>query len=184
MRFLLAVLLVLAFGVLAAGYAARDAFHPPSPAAPAATAAGSSAASVPTAAPGQVSLVIDEATLTREVNHQLAGQPLMDTPLGAATVHSLTVQLRNGQILASGQAQIGPTNLPVSVAGTVTPQSGQLRATLTDARMGAVEMPAAARQQMQQQLQSQVDQLTATQPVRVQSVTIADGKMTVLGTRA
>ncbi len=107
-----------------------------------------------------------------------------DTPLGAATVRDLAVQLRGGQIRATGTAQVGPTPLPVALAGTVAAQDGRPRLTLSSAAISGVQLPQTARAGLETTLQSQLNALLANQPVRVSSVTIGSGKLTIIGTRA
>lgn len=138
----------------------------------------------PTAGPGQVALEFDEAQLTRLASSGVSGMSFDAGPLGAATVRDLAVQLRAGQIQATGTAQIGPTPLPLALGGTVQPVNGRPRLSLSDARLAGVQIPQAARAAVEQTLQSQVDQLIAGQPVRVSSVTIDGGKITIVGSRA
>ena len=133
------------------------------------------------AAPGDVTFEIDEATLTRQANASFAGQSLGDTPLGPATVRSITVQLRDGVITAGGSAQVGPVTLPIAVSGSPSVDAGRVRVNVTSARVGGFPVPSAAWQELQAALQSQVDVLMATQPIRVRSVTVADGKLVVAG---
>lgn len=127
---------------------------------------------------------VDEATLTEQANANLAGQPLGDTPLGPATVRTVAVQLRDGQVRATGTAQVGPTPLPVSLTATITAQAGRLDVALADARISGLPMPASARQYVEQALQTQVDQVLSGRQVRVRSVTVAEGKLTIVGARA
>lgn len=135
----------------------------------------------PGRAPGEVTVELDEATLTQQANASLAGQSLGDTPLGPAAVRSVALQLRDGQIRASGTAQVGPSPLPFSLAGTVTTEGGRMRVTLTDARLSNLPMPASARRYVEETLQAQVDSVVARQRVRVRTVTVADGKLTIVG---
>ena len=151
---------------------------------PAAPAPGATQAPGPTPAPGEVVVQLDEATLTQQVNASLSGQPVDVAPLGTATLRNLSVQLRNGQIAATGTAQVGPTNLPISIAGTPDVQAGRLRVALTDARVSGLPLPSSTRQYVEQSLQAQVDQVMAAQRVRARTVTVADGRLTVVGARA
>ena len=161
---------------------------PAAPGAPAATGQGAAppaAEPVPPApAPGDVRLEFDEATLTQMANANLASAPLPDTPLGTAQLREIAVQLRGGQITARGTALVGPTPLPVQLAGGVQAQNGRPMIALSDARIGPVQMPQAARQSVEQMLQSQLDQLVAGERIRVTSVTAGSGKLTIIGRRA
>ena len=178
-----AVALFVAIVAAALFFPPRDEAAPNAPAASGAAGVSSSAIVAPTPAPGQVALEFDEAQITRLASGGAAGLSFDAGPLGAATVHDLAVQLRGGQILASGTAQIGPTPLPLALGGTVQAANGRPRLALSDARLAGVQMPQAARTAIEQTLQTQVDQLIAGQPVRVSSVTIDGGKMTIIGSR-
>jgi hypothetical protein len=135
-------------------------------------------------APGEVVFEVDEATLTRQLNAGLSGVSVADTPLGPAMVRDVTAQLRAGQVVANGTAQLGPTSLPVSLATRIEVQSGRPRATLVDARLSGVQLPEDMRRDVEALVQGQIDHLIAGQPLRVRAVSIADGKMTIVGTRA
>ena len=137
----------------------------------------------PPVAPGQVALEFDEATVNRLASTSMSGMAIDAGPLGAATVRDLAVRLRGGQIQATGTAVLGPTPLPIALASTVGAENGRPRLTLVDARVGGVQLPQAARTGVEQALQGQVDQLTAGQPMRVSSVTIGNGKLTIIGSR-
>lgn len=138
----------------------------------------------PPVAPGQVALEFDEATINRVAAGGLGGMAIDAGPLGAATVRDLSVRLRTGQIQATGTAVLGPTPLPIALAGTIVAENSRPRLSLSDARIGGVQMPQAARAGVEQALQGQVDQLIAGQPLRVSSVTIGNGKLTIIGSRA
>lgn len=162
----------------------------PAPAAAPANAPSSAAPAAPASGPlvqqngREITVQLDEATLTQQANANLAGRPVGDTPFGEATVRSITIHLRNGQILADGTAQVGPTTAPISVTSTATAESGRLRVAVSDAKVGGVPLPASMRQEIETALQAQVDQLMAQQRVRVQSVTITDGRLVASGTTA
>ena len=138
----------------------------------------------PPVAPGQIALEFDEAAINRLASSNMGGMAIDAGPLGAATVRDLSIRLRSGQIQATGTAVLGPTPLPIALAGTVLAENARPRLSLGDARVGGVQLPQAARLAVEQALQGQVDQLIAGQPVRVSSVTIGNGKLTIIGSRA
>jgi hypothetical protein len=151
----------------------------------AATPPGAPAGGATTAgAAGEVALEVDEATLTRQANAALAGQPVGDTPLGQATLRQITVQLRDGKITTTGTAQVGATTLPLEVVGTVDAAGGQLRVAVSSVRIGGFPLPTSVSGQVEQALQAQVNQTLAGQSIRIRSVAIANGKLTVVGARA
>lgn len=150
---------------------------------PASSAPPASEPVPPPVAAGQIALEFDEATVNRLASGGLAGMAVDAGPLGAATIRDLNVRLRSGLIQASGTAQLGPTPLPIALAGTIRAENNRPRLSLADARVGGVQVPQAARAAVEQALQAQVDQLIADQPVRVSSVTIGNGKLTMIGSR-
>jgi hypothetical protein len=135
----------------------------------------------PARAPGEVAFEIDEATLTRQMNTAVSGLAFNDTPIGSAIVRDLAVQFRSGRFEANGTAQVGPTSLPLSLGGTIQAQDGRPVVGLSDARIGIVQLPQSSRLAVEQLLQGQLDQLLARQPMRVRSVTLGNGKLTVIG---
>lgn len=179
------IALLVAIVAAALFFPARDATAPSASSGAAAVAPTAAREPIPpTAAAGQVALEFDEATLTRLAASGVSGMTVDAGPLGAATVRDLAIQLRAGQIQATGTAQLGPTPLPLSLGGTVQAANGRPQVALSDARIAGVQMPQSARAAVQQTLQTQVDQLIAGQPVRVSSVTIGSGKLTIIGSRA
>jgi hypothetical protein len=160
-------------------------FFPSKEPAPAPAAAPAASEPVPPpVAPGQMVLEFDEATINRMAASGMGGMAIDAGPLGSATVRDLSVKLRGGQIQTTGTAVLGPTPLPIALAGTVLAENNRPRLSLSDARVGGVQMPLAARTAVEQALQGQVDQLIAGQPIRVSSVTIGNGKLTIIGSRA
>ena len=71
----------------------------------------------------------------------------------------------------------------MSLASRIEVLAGRPRATLVDARLSGVQLPEAMRRIVEALVQSQIDQLIAGLPLRVRAVSIADGKMTIVGTR-
>lgn len=178
--------LVLFVAIIAAAlfFPARDQPASIPAAAPASAPAAAAEPVPPPIGPGQVALEFDEATINRVAAGGLGGMAIDAGPLGAATVRDLSVRLRTGQIQATGTAVLGPTPLPIALAGTIVAENSRPRLALSDARIGGVQMPQAARAGVEQALQGQVDQLIAGQSLRVSSVTIGNGMLTIIGSRA
>lgn len=143
-------------------------------------------ASVPAAKPpaaGDVVVEVTESELQNQLAAMLVGRSLGTTPLGDATVESVTVALRDRQVQVGGAAQAGVVRAPFSAAGTIVPAGdGRARVTVSEAKVGGVAVPEAARSSLAKSLQSQVDTLFAARSFRVRSVDIADGKLRLVGT--
>ena len=148
------------------------------------TDASSGSRPAPTVAAGEVSVDVTEATLSKQLNDQLAGKPVGNTPLGQATLKNMAVQLKPGQMVTNGEASVGSTTLPVSATSTVDVQSGRPVVSVKDASVGSIALPDSVRQQIQAAVQSQLDQAISSSKLRVSSVTIGTGKMTIVGSRS
>jgi hypothetical protein len=113
----------------------------------------------------------------------LVGYSLGATPLGDATIQSVTVQLRDSQVRVGGGAKAGFLNAPFTAAGTVAPDpNGRPVVNVSEAAVGGVVLPAAARTALAESLQLQVDELFLNRSMKVRTIDIADGKMRVVGT--
>jgi hypothetical protein len=157
------------------------------PAMPAPTPAVAARApvSAPTAAPLSSDMVLEvsEGDLQSQVNRMLVGQSLGRTPLGEATVQSASVALRDRHIRVDGAARAGFVNAPFTATGTVAPDgNGRPLVNVSEATVGGVLLPDAARTALAGSLQSQVDRLFAGREMKVRTIDIADGKMRVVGT--
>jgi hypothetical protein len=129
------------------------------------------------------SVRIDEATLTREVNAWAAAQAPFDTPLGSAHLHDLSVQLNSDQVLVQGTADIGGASSSFSLSAGTSIESGRVLVHVRTARLGRMDVPDVARAEIEHRLQDQLDQSTRTFRVVVQSVSTADGALTVQGSQ-
>jgi len=144
----------------------------------------SQSAPPPTPAAGEVSVELTEASLSEHLNQRLVGQSLGQTPLGRATLTSLSTQLRPNQLVATGDANVGGRIVPISVAGHVDVESGKPLAVVSEATAAGVPLPAATRDSMRKILQDQIDQEVARLKMQVKSITISQGKILIIGTRA
>jgi LmeA-like phospholipid-binding len=149
-------------------------------------AATPSAANAPISAepgPGEQVIRITEADLNRQLSQRLVGQPLGSTPLGAATLERITTTLADGHMVANGDAQLGSATVPVSLTASGAVQDGRALVSVDDLRAAGVPLPANARQSVQQALQAQLDDAVNQQQLRVTSISIANGALTLKGSR-
>jgi hypothetical protein len=152
------------------------------------TSAPTAIAAAPTPAPPaptsqDVVMEITESELQSELTSMLVGKSLGSTPLGDATVQSVSVALRDRQIQVSGAARAGFLSAPFAAAGTAAPDpSGRLKVSIPQATVGGVDLPDGARTVLADLLQTEVDGMFAGRSMKVRSVEIADGKMRVVGT--
>jgi hypothetical protein len=134
-----------------------------------------------TAAPGEQTIEIDHADLSRQLSDSLVGQPIGSTPMGPATLTRIAAQLTDGHLQADGDASVASASVPVSMTASSTVQDGRAVVIVDDLRAAGVSLPSSARQSVQQALQARVDQAVDGQHLRVSQVAIGNGKLTVVG---
>ncbi|MDP8924067.1 MAG: hypothetical protein M3O34_14455 [Chloroflexota bacterium] len=138
----------------------------------------------PTAAPRDLVIEVAEAELNQGLEMMLVGQSLGTTPLGDATISSITVSLRDGQMYLGGGATIGAVTAPFTVVGQIAPDpTGRPLVTLTTARVATFVMPPPVVAGLGNILQGQIDQMFAQQAMRVRSVEITDGRIRIVATQ-
>ena len=123
---------------------------------------------------------IDEQTLSAQANSWLAGQTVAQTPLGAAKLDGISVQLRDGEIEATATANTGLVAMPVQLVATPEIQAGRVIVHVTEAHVGNMTVPDGMRQSIEQAAQSQLDQTLISGGVSVESVTIDQGQLIVV----
>jgi hypothetical protein len=151
---------------------------------PAGSAQPSPTTATPTASPGQVSVDVSEAALTARLNSSVAGRSLGPTPMGEAAVKYLAIRLTPDRVQADGDAAVGSTTVPVSLGGTVSVLGGAPVVSLKDASANGVPLPESARTMLEESLQSDLQALLAAQHLVLSSVTVGNGKLTVVGQRS
>ncbi len=127
---------------------------------------------------GEVTVVMTEEQLTSYVALKLAEEP--DVPL-----KNIQIFLRDGQMTLTGDAKIGALTAKASLAVDVTVNSeGKLEAEITDADFGPVPVPSDMLTSLNDALQESLsEQLTINSTeITIQSIAIADGKMSFSGT--
>jgi hypothetical protein len=156
---------------------------------PGATTAPPTAPSRPTVAPTATAVSRDvvtelsESELQSQLTRMLVGKSLGTTPLGDATIQTVTVALRNRQVQVGGAAQTGFLNAPFTAAGTVLPDaSGRPKVKVDEATVGGVGLPEGTRAALADMLQTEVDGIFADPSMKVKTIEIADGKMRVVST--
>jgi hypothetical protein len=153
------------------------------PTAPPTAVAKAVAPSAPKApAGGEFSVELTEADLTVLLNQQLAGRSIGETPLGAATIDRLQVALQGGRADATGDARLGGMRVPFSSQMTAQPDSaGRVRVDVLQASVASIALPEAARTELRDLIQAEVDRLLARQPMRVRSIEIGGGRLRAIG---
>ena len=165
--------------------------RPTPPVVAAAAPAVPTAASKPTVTPRTVPtpqrdfvFEVAEAELNEGLETMLVGQPLGMTPLGDATIRSISVALRDGQMWVGGAATVGALSAPFALTGQIAPdEAGRPRVTLTGAQVAGFFLPPPVVASLGTVLQQQVDQAFSQQTMRVTSVEIADGRIRIVATQ-
>jgi hypothetical protein len=132
----------------------------------------------------EVTVQVDEATLSAELNAELAGRPLAQTPLGTATARALAIHLRDGQLDVTGTAEAGSLSAPINLTAVLAVQASRILVQVQDVRLGGVALPEATRRRVEQVLQDQMDRKILQYQVTPRSVTISQGKLVLVGAPA
>jgi hypothetical protein len=177
-RRIVALIALLASAAFAAG-ALAEPLRSPEPPASSLAGASVSRGAVPTP-PAGIRLEVGEAVLTSQLNAWIAGRPLGETPLGAASAQDLAVQLRDNQVIITGTAQTGQVRLPVELASSATVQAGHVLVQVRGVKVGGAPVPEPTRQELQQRLQDQVDKTLGSYPISVQSVQIEQATLVIV----
>lgn len=192
---LLLVVLVVGIGLGVAGRSVFDRWDappaalvavpgPPTGAPPVATLPVPRVPTVP-ATPRDVVVEVTEGEAQTQLSSMLVGQPLGTTPLGDATIQSVTVAFRDRQVRVGGSARVGMLQSPFAATGTVAPNAaGRPTVTVSEATVGGIALPDAVRTALADSLQTQVDGLFDEHRVRVRAIDIVDGKLRLVGTPA
>jgi hypothetical protein len=155
------------------------------PGAPATGGPRPTLAPTPTAAPRDVVTEVSESELQSQLTTMLVGKSLGTTPLGDATIRSVTVALRNRQVQVGGSAQAGFLNAPFEAAGTVVPDgNGRPKVRVDAASVGGVALPDGTRAALADMLQTEVDGMFTDPHLKVRSIDITDGKLRLVSTPA
>jgi hypothetical protein len=137
----------------------------------------------PAASQGDQSIQITEAELNQRLSQKLVGQPIGTTPLGPATLLDIKTSLTGGHVVANGDAQVGSATVPVTLTASGSALDGRAVVRVDDLRAASIPLPASTRQSVQQVLQAQVDDVVNQQALRVTSISIDNGKLTLVGRR-
>src|SRR5438552_12508021 len=131
---------------------------------------------------GEQTIQITEADLNQRLSQKLVGQPIGSTPLGTATLESITTQLTRGHLLANGNAKVAATTVPVSMTASGRVSDGRAIVVVDDLKAAGMSLPASTRQSVQQTLQAQVDDAVGRRQIKVSAIAIDGGKLTLTGT--
>jgi hypothetical protein len=123
---------------------------------------------------------IDAGTISQSLNAWAASGGAIQTPLGSARLQQLSADISNGELIVRGTASTGWFNVPVDAAASAWAQGGNVQVHVVDAHVNGMDVPDAARGQLEQQLQSQVSQSIARSGVAVRSVELGNGTLAVV----
>jgi hypothetical protein len=121
----------------------------------------------------------DANSISQSLNVWAAAGGVIQTPLGTARLQQLTVDVSNDELTVRGTATTGWFSVPVDAETTASVQSGNVQVHVVGAHVNGMDVPDAARGQLEQQLQSQVAQSVGRYGVVVRSVQLADGKLEI-----
>jgi hypothetical protein len=132
---------------------------------------------------GDVAYELDQSELSRQLNQQLAGRPLGQTPLGDAVLERIQLSLHAGQAEATGSARLGGASVPISSQLVPSIDSnGRLKVQVSQASIGGVALPELLRARLESTIEAQLGQVINRQSLRLRSLELGDGKLRVIGT--
>ncbi|MGD9496601.1 MAG: hypothetical protein AB7Y46_09875 [Armatimonadota bacterium] len=117
-----------------------------------------------------VNLVIRQDELNALVAHHMSGE-----------VQNLRVYLGSGTVAATGDVRWRGRTIQLTARGAPVVVSGELQVRLDEVLVGSLSAPASVKAQVQAQLESGLRQLTGRHPLRIDSVSVSPGVMTVQG---
>ncbi|MBD3293347.1 MAG: hypothetical protein GF393_10515 [Armatimonadia bacterium] len=120
--------------------------------------------------PVQVTMTIRES----ELNQTLARE-------GTGQVRDLQVFLGSGSIAATGKTDYRGRTVHLTLRATPTVSNGRLQATVTEVMVGRLQAPEAVRQELQAQIDQGLQKATQGRNVRIDSVQVQPGVMTLTG---
>jgi hypothetical protein len=130
----------------------------------------------------QWSMHVDTATLNGNMNAWAVSQAGgFETPFGTARLRDLSAEIQDNRLTVRGTADAAWLSMPVDAVATATVEGGNVQVHVPQAHVNGVDLPDAARAQLEQQLQSQIAQSIAGSRVVVQSVSLTDGALVVVG---
>jgi len=118
----------------------------------------------------QVSLTVRQD----ELNALIAQNPPPD-------VRDLHVYFGSGTIAATGEATWRGQRIPLTVRATPVVSGGELQVQVLEVRLGRLRAPAGVHEQVQRDLQRGVREAMGGNRIRVESVSVSPGVMTVQG---
>ena len=122
----------------------------------------------------------DAGSISQSLNAWAAASGgAIDTPLGTARLQQLSAEISNNELIVRGTASTGWFSAPVDAAATASVQGGTVQVHVVDAHVNGMDVPDAARGQLEQQLQRQVAQAVSGSGVSVRSVQLGDGRLQV-----
>lgn len=123
-----------------------------------------------------VTLTITEAQLAAYTDRRVREEP--DAPISQPQVF-----LRDGKIEVIGQVSIDQLTAQANLVFEPFVENGRLRVRLLDAKLGALPVPDRFLTQINDTMNNNMEQLTSVenQRIEVQSVSISDGMMTIVG---
>jgi uncharacterized protein YpmS len=123
-----------------------------------------------------VTITITEAQLAAYIDRRISDEP--DAPISQPQV-----TLRDGKIEVTGQVTLDKLTAQANLVFEVFVENGRLQVRLIDAKLGALPIPERILNQINDTMNNNMEQMTTVENrrIEVQSVSIADGVMTIVG---
>lgn len=129
-----------------------------------------------TGAPIPITLTLDEAELTSKASE--AGAQLV----GGLAASDIQVHLAGGELVATSKVTVQGIGVDLGVVATPVVEGGQARILIKEIQTGAIAIPEDARREIESQVGKAFDPQALGLTFDISSITIADGKLVILGT--
>ena len=123
-----------------------------------------------------------EVTLTeQEANQLLRAHPEVRPQLDSKGVEGARVEFKPNLTTVTARIPLGPIKARVSVSGSLTAEDGMLRFKTTDAKIGSLNAPDAARADLDSALSDAFEKLNRDGQARIEQVEVSQGKLVLRG---
>ena len=122
-----------------------------------------------------------QVTLTeQEANQLLRAHPDVRPQLDSKGIEGARLEFKPDLITVTARVPIGPVKARISVSGKLTAEDGMLRYRTTEAKVGSLKAPNAARADVDSALSDAFEKLNDSQ-ARIEEVEVSQGKMVLRG---
>ncbi len=123
-----------------------------------------------------------EVTLTEdEANQLLRAHPDVRPELDSKGIQGLRMEFKPDLIIVTARVPVGPVKARIQISGKLSVEEGMLRYRTTQAKIGSLKAPDAARSDLDSTLSDAFDKLNQDGKVRIEEAEVSSGKLVLRG---